>query len=67
MSEDFLKKLFIDDVKGSLHRGGGGGSNVEIATDYEVLALLASHNIVTPIVDDTGAIYIDKNRNILTI
>ena len=23
MSEDFLKKLFIDDVKGSLYRGGG--------------------------------------------
>lgn len=43
------------------------GSEIDVATDEDVLALLATQDIVTPVVDATGAIYTDKNQNILTI
>lgn len=41
--------------------------NIEVATNEDVLALLATQNIVTPVVDAMGTIYTDNNQNILTI
>lgn len=39
----------------------------EVVTDDEVLEVLATQNIITPVVDATGAIYTDEKQNILTI
>ena len=38
-----------------------------IATDDEVMALLSTENIVTPVADASGYIYLDSDEKILTI
>lgn len=38
-----------------------------VAADEDVLALLATQDIVTPVADATGAIYTDENQNILIL
>jgi hypothetical protein len=39
----------------------------ELATEDEILALLSTQNIVTPMADASGVTYTDENQNILTI
>lgn len=42
-------------------------SGVVTATDEEVMALLSTENIVTPVADASGYIYLDSDEKILTI
>lgn len=45
----------------------GEGGNVEVATDDDILFLLTKYQIVDPITDGTGFLYLDKDQKILTM
>ena len=42
-------------------------NEIDVTTDEDVLALLATQDIVTPVVDATGVTYTDENQNILIL
>lgn len=44
-----------------------GGSDVEVATNDDILFLLTKCQIVNPITDSTGFLYLDKDQKILTM
>ena len=41
--------------------------NIDVATDDEVMELLASRNVITPVSDSTGYTYLDIDSKILVI
>ena len=42
-------------------------ANIDVATDDEVMELLASRNVITPVSDSTGYTYLDIDSKILVI
>lgn len=46
---------------------GGGGGNVPVATDEEVVEVIAENGLVDLVIDETGYAYTDNNENILIL
>lgn len=46
---------------------GGGTGNVSVATDEEVVEVIAENGLVDLVIDETGYAYTDNNENILIL